>query len=84
VPFRRPGARHVGDEQEARFIEEDQMGPTSLSVFLYAASDAASRRQSPRRPAAGPAVRVSDNSSPNWTAVSRHGRDGRSRPSVVG
>ncbi len=31
--LRRPRAGYGGDEQEARFIEEDQMGATSLSVF---------------------------------------------------
>jgi len=82
--FRGPGAGHVGNEQEARFIEEDQMGATSFGVFLYAASGTVSTARSPRRPVVGPGVRVSDSSSPTWSAVSRHGRDGRPRPTAVG
>ncbi len=31
--FRGPGVRHVGDEQEARFIKEDEVGTTSRGVF---------------------------------------------------
>lgn len=31
--FGGPDAGHVGDEQETGFIEEDQMGATTLSVF---------------------------------------------------
>jgi len=32
--FGSPGAGHVGDEQETGFIEEDQMGAKTLSVFF--------------------------------------------------
>ncbi len=35
VSFRRLGMDHVRDEEEARFIEEDQMGPTSCGVFIW-------------------------------------------------
>ena len=34
VPLGRPGAGHIGNEQEARLIEEDQRGSKSLGVFL--------------------------------------------------
>jgi hypothetical protein len=37
-----PSASNVRNEQEARFIEEDQMGPTPVGVFLYGANDTAS------------------------------------------
>ena len=33
----RPGLAHVRDEQKPAFVEERQMGPTSLGVFLYGA-----------------------------------------------
>ncbi len=40
-----PGAPDAGDEQEPGFIEEDQMGATSLRVFLYAAIGSVSNAQ---------------------------------------
>ena len=83
VSFRRPGTGHVWDEEEARFIEEDQMGPTSCGVFLYEASVRASTGRSPRRPVAGLGVRASDNSIPTVSGASRHDRDG-SAPRTAG
>jgi len=35
---RRPRAFEVGNEQEARFIERNQVGAKSSGLFLYAAS----------------------------------------------
>ncbi len=83
-PFGGPGAGHVGDEQEARFIEEDQMGPKSFGVFLYAASGTASNAQSLLRPVAGPDAPVSDSSIRGLPGVSRRGRDGRPRRNAFG
>ena len=75
-PFGGPGAGHVGDEQETGFIEEDQMGATSLGVFLYAASGTASNGRSPLRPVAGPGAPVSGNSTPCLEVPARHGWGG--------
>lgn len=83
-PFGGPGAGHVRDEQETGFIEEDQMGPTSFGVFLYAASGTASNAQSLLRPVAGPDAPVSDSSIRGLPGVSRHGRDGRPRRNAFG
>ncbi len=82
--FRGPGARHVGDEQEARFIKEDEVGTTSRGVFLYGASALFSTGRWPRRPVAGLGVRVSDNSIPNWSGASRHDRDGSAPRTACG
>lgn len=84
VPFRGPRAGYVGDKQEARFIKEDQMGPTSPSIFLYAANGRASSGRSPRHPVAALGGRVSGNSTLNGSAVSRHGRDGKPHPTGAG
>jgi hypothetical protein len=59
------------------------MGPTSCGVFLYGASGCASSLQLRPRSVAGRGARVSDNSSPNWSGASRHGRDG-SAPRTAG
>lgn len=79
-----PSAGHVGDEQETGFIEEDQMGAKTLSVFLYAASGTASSGRWPLRPVAGPDAPVSDSSIRGFPGVSRRGKDGRPRPNAVG
>ena len=73
--FRRPGTGHVGDEQKARFIKKDEVGPTSSSVFLYRASGTVSIGRSRPRPVARRGVRASDNSSPTGSGASRHDRD---------
>lgn len=39
LPARRPGAFDVGDEQKATFIDENQVRPQALSLFLSKASD---------------------------------------------
>ena len=52
------------------------MGPTSLSVFLYAASETASRKRWPHRPVAGLGAPVSGNSIPCRAATARHGWGG--------
>jgi len=82
--FGSPGAGHVGDEQEAGFIQEDQMGSTFLCVFLYAAIGSASSGRSRLRPVAGPGAPASGNSTPGLPGVSRHGRDGRPRRNAGG
>jgi hypothetical protein len=71
-----PGAGHVGDEQEARFIEEEQMGAKLVGVFLYAARGTVSTARSPLRPVAGPDAPVSGNSTPCLEVTARHGWGG--------
>ena len=39
VSFGSPSATNVWNEQEARLIDEDQMGPKSFGFFLYGATD---------------------------------------------
>lgn len=42
LAFWGPGPTHVGDQQKAALIDEDEMGATSRCVFLSLASRAAS------------------------------------------
>jgi hypothetical protein len=55
LPSGGPGPAHVGDEQKAALIDEDEMGATSCGVFLSVASVlfhramAASSRSTARR-----------------------------------
>jgi len=81
--FGSPGAGHVGDEQETGFIEEDQMGAKTLSVFLYGASDTASSGRWRLRLVGGPDAPVFDNSTPGLPGVSRRGRGDRPCPNAV-
>jgi hypothetical protein len=71
-PFRSPSAPNVWNEQEARLIKEDQMGPTSFGLFLYAATGKPSNGQSLCRPFVTPGARVSDNSIPSPEATTTH------------
>lgn len=71
-----PGALDGRDEEEPALIEEDQMGPPVVGVFLYGASGGASSARSPRRPAGGPGAPVSAHSSPNPAAPATHGWGG--------
>lgn len=61
-PDRRPSLADVRDEEKSAFIEEDEMGPKSLSFFLYAANRASSSVRWRIRPVAGPAAPVSGRS----------------------
>lgn len=71
-PFRSPSATNVWNEQEARLINEDQMGSTSFGVFLYAATGKPSNGQSLSRSFVMPGARVSDNSIPSLEATATH------------
>ena len=73
---RRPSPADVRDEQKSTLIEEDQVGPTSVGVFLYGANDSASSVRSPSRPALEPVSPASDNSSPDPPEPSTHDADG--------
>jgi hypothetical protein len=71
-PFGSPRATDVGNEQEARFIDEDQPGPNSFGFFLYGATDKLSTAQSLSRSFAKRAALVSGNSIPSLEAPATH------------
>lgn len=79
-----PGAGHIWNQQEPRFIQENQMGPKSLRFFLYAASGTVSSVQSLFRYVAGHDAQASDNSTPSPPTTSTHGWDDRWRQTVSG
>lgn len=79
-----PGPGHVRDQQEPRFIQKDQMGPTSLSFFLNTAIGTVSNVQPPPRYAARRDVPASDNSSSSQPIASRHGWDDKWCQSACG
>jgi hypothetical protein len=68
LSFGSPGATDVWNEQEARFIDEDQMGPKFFGFFLYGATDKPSNAQSLSRSFVKPAALVSGNSIPSLEA----------------
>jgi hypothetical protein len=72
-----PGPGDVRNEQEARFIKKDQMGPKSFRFFLNTAIGTVSNVQSLPRYAARPDVPASDSSSSSPPIASRHGWDDR-------
>jgi|MudIll2142460700_1097286.scaffolds.fasta_scaffold223779_1 hypothetical protein len=73
LSFRSPGTTNVWDEQEARFIDEDQTGPKSFGFFLYGATDKLSNAQFLPRSFVEPAALVSGNSIPCLEALATHG-----------
>jgi hypothetical protein len=77
LPPRSPSPSDRGNKQKARFIEEDQMGPKFFDVFLYGATDNASNEQSLLPFFVRPCARVSGNSIPGLSGVSRCGMDDR-------
>jgi hypothetical protein len=79
-----PGAGHVRNQQEARFIKKDQRGPKSFRFFLNTAIGTASNVQSLPRYAARRDVPASDNSSSSPPTASTHGWDDRWYRSVSG
>ena len=72
LSFGSPSATDVWNEQEARLIDEDQMGPKSFGFFLYGATDKPSNAQSLSRSFAKPAALVSGNSIPSLEAPATH------------
>ena len=82
LSLRGPSASNVRNEQEARFIQEDQMGPTSVGVFLYGAIDTASNERSLLRFSVKLAALASGSSIPSLRAVSTHGWDDIERRTV--
>jgi len=73
LSFRGPSQSNIRNEQKARFIEEDQMGPTSVGVFLYGANGIASNERPLPRFSVKLAALASDNSIPSPRGVSTHG-----------
>jgi hypothetical protein len=82
LSLRRPSPSNVRNEQEARFIQEDQMGPTSVGVFLYGANDTASNERSLLRFSVKLAVLASDSSTPSLRGASTRGWDDIERRTV--
>jgi len=72
LSFGSPSATDVWNEQEARLIDEHQMGPKSFGFFLYGATDKPSNAQSLSRSFAKPAALVSGNSIPSLEAPATH------------
>ena len=72
VPFRSPGTTDIRNEQEARFIDEHQMGPKSFGVFLYGATGKLSNGQSLSRPFVTRGARVSGNSISSLEGAATH------------
>ena len=72
VSFGSPSATNVWNEQEARLIDEDQMGPKSFGFFLYGATDKPSNAQSLSRSFVKPAALVSGNSIASLEAPATH------------
>ena len=79
LALRGPGPLKVRNEEEATLVEERQMRPKLLSVFLYAASDTASNARWLARPAAARGVPASDSSTRVHASASRHAPGGTSR-----
>jgi hypothetical protein len=75
LPFRGPRPRNVRNKQKARFIKEDQMGPTSVGVFLYGTSGTASNQRSLPRLFVKLFAPASDSSTPSLRGVSTRGWD---------
>jgi len=71
-PFRSPGATDVWNEQEARFIHENQ-GPKAFGFFLYGAIGKPSNARFLSRFFVKPGVLVSGNSIPFPGGSSTHG-----------
>jgi len=73
--FRSPGPTNVWNEQEARLIKKDQVGPKSFGVFLYAASGEPSNGQSLSRSVVTLDALVSGNSIPSPEVSATQGWD---------
>lgn len=82
LAFGRTSPFKVRDEEEPTLVEEDQVRPPPLGVFLYAATGRSSNARSPLRPVAGASAPVSDNSSPGLSRASRGERGDRSPESA--
>ena len=82
--LRTPGSTTRGNEQEATFIEEDQMGPTSLSFFLSGAIDSVSNARWPRRRAEWRAVRVPGKTNARSAKCARRGGGDTARQTSSG
>lgn len=61
---RSPGSPDIGEEEKAALIKKGEMGPQGVGFFLSGARYIASIGRWPPRPAAGPVVPASGNSSP--------------------
>ena len=83
----RPRPGHVRDQEEAAFVEEDQMGAKFFGFFLYGANGSASNGRLPSRPFLGLASPAFDSSTPGVSVSSRRWEASngcRSAPRFVG
>lgn len=72
LPFRSPRPSAGRNEKKAAFIEENQMGPNLLDLFLYAATCSVSIEQWPLGPVGSLVARALDTTSPHVAAAARH------------
>jgi|OpeIllAssembly_1097287.scaffolds.fasta_scaffold430976_2 hypothetical protein len=84
LPFRGPSPSNVRNEQKARFIKKDQMGPTSVGVFLYEANGTVSNERSLPRLFVKHVAPASDSSTPSLRGVSIRDWDDSERRTVGG
>jgi len=73
-----------GNEQKAALIKENQMGPKSLRLFLYAATGSASNAQWPWGRVGSPGVRAPGRTSRRGATVARRGWDDRQPRTLCG
>jgi hypothetical protein len=83
VPDGRPSLAHVGNQQEAAFVDQDEMGTSVRGVFLTGAIRPASTARWRLRRAGARAVLASANSSPGRVATAPTRRPGCSGHQTV-
>jgi len=72
LPFGRPSADQVRNQEEAAFVKKHKMGAKSFGFFLYAAIDSVSIWLWPFRPSPVHASPASGNSNPTRSEFSRY------------
>jgi len=82
VANRRPSLAHVRDEEEAAFVEEDEMGPKSSGFFLTPATPASSSVRWLARFSAWPGAPASATSILNPSSLATHDRRDRESRNV--
>jgi hypothetical protein len=79
---RRPSLAHVRNEEEAAFVEEDEMGPKSLGFFLTPATPASSSVRWLARFSAWPGAPASATSILNSSSLATHDHSDRESRNV--
>ena len=76
VPAGRPGLADAGDQEEAGFVDEDEVGTQPRGVFfLRGATPVASTGRCALHRAGGRATRISGGSTRAYASADRHDRD---------